>query len=99
MAMLETVQRLMEAGVGALSITRERAEKIFDEMVRRGQTEKTGREQFVKDLVDAAGATRSDLEELVAGQVHKVMVRLNLPTREDLARLEAKLDELLKREC
>jgi polyhydroxyalkanoate synthesis regulator phasin len=96
--MLETVQRLMEAGLGAVSITRERAEKIFDEMVRRGQMEKTGREQFVNDLVNAAGETRNDLEGLVADQVHKVLVRLNLPTREDLARLEAKIDQLLARE-
>jgi poly(hydroxyalkanoate) granule-associated protein len=95
--MLDTMQRLMEAGLGAFSMTREKAEKIFDEMVRRGQMEKAGRDQFVKDLVDAAGQTRSELEEIIAGQMHKVLVRLNLPTREDLARVEAKIDQLLQR--
>jgi poly(hydroxyalkanoate) granule-associated protein len=96
--MLETVQRLMEAGVGALSITREKAEKIFDELVHRGQMETTGREQFVKDLIDAAGQTRTELEDLFGTQMQKILVRLNLPTREDFARLEAKIDQLLKKE-
>ncbi len=96
--MLDTVQRLMEAGLGAFSVTREKAEQVFDEMVRRGQMEKGGRDQFVKDLVDAAGQTRSEMETLIASEMHKVLVKLNLPTREDLARVEAKIDQLLQRE-
>jgi len=95
--MLNALQRLMDAGLGAASLTRERAEQIFDEWVRRGQAERGNREQFVSDMADAAGQTRRDVEDILADQMYKVMTRLNIPTRDDLLRLEAKVDQLLSR--
>jgi len=96
--MFETLDKLMLAGLGALSMTRERAEKIFDDYVGRGQTAKEGRTGFVKELMDTAEKTRTDLEKLVAEQLQKTADRLNLATREDIQRVEAKLDQLLSRE-
>jgi polyhydroxyalkanoate synthesis regulator phasin len=93
--MFETVNRLMLASLGALSMTRERAEKIFDEYVQRGQTERGDREGFVRDVMDTAERGRRELEEMIDRQVQKTVSRLNLATQEDVARLEAKLDQLL----
>jgi polyhydroxyalkanoate synthesis regulator phasin len=95
--MLDTMQRLVDFGIGALNMTRERAEKLFDECVRRGQADRGHREQFVRDLMDAAEQTRQDLENLVSRQVERVLARLNIATREDLLRLEHKIDQLLTR--
>jgi polyhydroxyalkanoate synthesis regulator phasin len=38
--MFETLDKLMLAGLGAVSMTRERAEEIFDEYVSRGKVAK-----------------------------------------------------------
>jgi polyhydroxyalkanoate synthesis regulator phasin len=94
--MFESINRVVLAGLGALSMSRERAEKIFDEYVRRGQAEKADRSGFVKDLMDSAEKARKDLEDLVAKQVRQALAALNVATREDIERLEAKVDELLK---
>jgi len=93
--MFETLDKLMLAGLGTLSMTRERAEKIFEEYVRRGQAVKDSRTGFVKDLMDAAEKTRKDLEKLVSNEVHQTVEKLDLATREDLKRVEEKLDQLL----
>ena len=90
--MFETLDRMMLAGIGALSMTRERAERIFDDYVKRGQMEKESRSGFVRDLMDSADRARADLERLVGEQVRKTLINMDLPTREDIARLEAKLD-------
>ncbi|MFW6061320.1 MAG: phasin family protein [Planctomycetota bacterium] len=92
--MFEMMDRMMMDGVGAMSMTRERAEKIFDEYVSRGRIEKDRREGFVNDLLASADKTRRDLEGVVARQVHETIVRLDIPTREDIQRLEQKLDEV-----
>ncbi|HEC02387.1 MAG TPA: polyhydroxyalkanoate synthesis regulator [Phycisphaerales bacterium] len=96
--MFETLDKMMLAGLGAISMTRERADKIFDEYVGRGKVEKENRTGFTKALMDAAEKNRSELERLVATQVRETLETLNLPTRDDLQRLEQKLDELLGRE-
>jgi poly(hydroxyalkanoate) granule-associated protein len=95
--MFETLDKIRLAGIGAFSMTRQRAEELFDEMVRRGEVEKMTKKGFVEDLMDAAAKTRQDVEQAIGKQLEEAMVRLNLPTKSDLARIEAKLDELLKK--
>ncbi len=92
--MFETLDKMMLAGLGAISMTRERAEKIFDEYVSRGKVEKESRTGFVKDIMDAADKNRQELEKLISKQVREAVNHLNLPTRDDIERLEQKIDKL-----
>lgn len=94
--MLESVDKLMTAGLGALNMTRKKAEDIFEDLVRQGQAQKGRRTGFVKDALDAADKTRRNLEDLVAKQVHQALSKVDLPSKQDVARLEKKLDQLLK---
>ena len=106
--MFETLDRLMLAGLGALSMTRERAEKIFDEYVSRGEAERQTRSGFVREVMESAERTRGELERLVSEQVRQTVKSLQVATQEDvqrierematksdLLRLELKLDQLL----
>jgi len=92
--MFETLDKLMLAGLGALSMSRERAEKIFDEYVAKGQAAKDTRSGFVKEVMDSADRTRSELETLVSKQVAQTVDNLQLAGKADIQRLEQKLDEL-----
>ncbi len=96
--MFETLDKVLLAGLGALSMTRERAEKIFDEYVSRGEAERGSRSGFVKELLDHAEKSRRDFEKLVSGQVQTAVKKLSLASQDDLRRLEKKLDQLLKKE-
>jgi polyhydroxyalkanoate synthesis regulator phasin len=96
--MFETLDKVLLAGLGALAMTRERAEKIFDEYAQRGEAERGNRGGFVKDLMDNAEKARKELERLIGEQVKAAVDKLELATKEDAHRLEKKLDELLKQE-
>ena len=93
--MFETLDKMMLAGLGALSMTRERAEKVFDEYVSKGQTARESRSGFVKEVMDGAERTRSELEKLVSSQVQQTVDSLQLASKADVQRLEEKLDQLL----
>lgn len=96
--MFETLDKMMLAGLGAISMTRERAEKIFDDYVSRGKIEKESRTGFVKAMMDAADKNRSELEKLIANQIRETVEHLNLPTLDDIQRLEQKIDKLSGKE-
>jgi len=96
--MFETLDKVMLAGLGLLSMTRERAEKIFDEYAARGQAERGSRSGFVKELMEHAEKARKDLEKMISDQVAKAVGALNLATKDDVAKVEKKLDKLLKQE-
>lgn len=51
--MFETLDKLMMAGMGAMSMTKEKAEKIFDEAVKKGMAEKEHKQGFVKEMLDS----------------------------------------------
>jgi poly(hydroxyalkanoate) granule-associated protein len=93
--MFETFDKLMLAGLGALNMTRERAEKMFDEYVNKGQAMKETRSGFVKDMMDGAERTKAELQKLVADQVRQTVNGLHLASKDDIERLERKIDELL----
>jgi len=93
--MFETLDKLMMAGVGALTMTRERAEALFDEAVSKGQATREGRSGFVKEVMSNAERTRAEFQRLVADQIRQTITNLNLATKDDLLRIELKLDQLL----
>lgn len=93
--MFETLDKLMLAGLGAMSMTKEKAESIFDEYVEKGKAQKEHRAGFVQDLMDQAEKAKSDLEKTISEQLDKAMAKQPLVTKEDLKRIEQKLDQLL----
>jgi polyhydroxyalkanoate synthesis regulator phasin len=95
--MFETIDKLMFAGLGAVSMTRQRAEEIFDECVKRGQTVQENKTRFVKDLMDSAEKTRADLAKMISDQVQKAAGKLQLANQQDVQRIEEKLDQILKK--
>ncbi len=96
--MFEAIDKLMLAGLGAMSMSRERAEQIFEEYVEKGKTQKTAKSGFVKEMMDTADKTRENLGKVVSEHVRETIGKLDLATREDIERLESKLDQLLQKE-
>jgi polyhydroxyalkanoate synthesis regulator phasin len=92
--MFETLDKMMTAGLGAMTMTKEKAEKIFDEYVAKGQAAKDSRTGFVKEVMDSAEKTRGEFEKMINEQVRKVIDSMNLATKEDIQRLEDKIDSM-----
>ncbi|MBC8481835.1 MAG: hypothetical protein H8D47_04135 [Planctomycetes bacterium] len=96
--MFESIDKLMLAGLGALSMTKEKAEKIFDEYVKKGEVEKDKKSGFVKDLMESADKSRQELEKTVSDQVAQSFKKIKIATSEDIERIEKKIDLLLDKE-
>ena len=95
--MFEALDKIMLAGLGAMSMTKEKAESIFDDYVEKGKAQKEHRDGFVKDVMDHAEKAKGDLEKVISEQVEKAMSKQPMATKEDIKRIEARLDELLKK--
>ena len=93
--MFETLDKIMLAGLGAMSMTKEKAEEIFDEYVEKGKAQKEHRAGFVQDLMDRAEKTKGDMEKVISEQIDKALAKQPMATKDDIKRLEAKLDQLL----
>ena len=93
--MFEALDKIVLAGLGAMSMTKEKAEQIFDEYVEKGKAQREHRAGFVKDLMEQADKAKADLEKVISEQLEKAMAKQPLATKEDIKRIEDKLDQLL----
>lgn len=91
----EIIDRILLASIGAMFLTRERAEEIFDDYLQKWEAEKAVRGTLVEDLIKRSQEAHKELEMILADHVKEMAKKLNLAKNEDLVRVERKIDRLL----
>jgi poly(hydroxyalkanoate) granule-associated protein len=105
----ESAQQIWLAGVGAFSRAQAEGTKLFDGLVKEGlgleQTMRKfagGRAEVVRDVVESrvgqarerATDTWDKLEKVFEDRVQRALVKLGVPSREDLNDLSARVETL-----
>jgi polyhydroxyalkanoate synthesis regulator phasin len=80
------------AGIGLLSMTREKAQGIIDELSHEGELQKGEVKQWVDQLSDRGEEERQALRKLIRDEMKKVLDEMGLATKEDLKELLKKQD-------
>lgn len=94
---MDNFKRVFLAGVGALSLSKEKAKKIADELIQEGKLkEKEGR-RFAKEMMDKAEVLRQDVEKKVKSHVDQAYHKINVGTQEQLKKMEKRLHDLEKK--
>lgn len=87
-------KKMFLAGLGTMSLSREKAEAIVDELVKAGQIkEKEGR-KLLDEIMQKAEGVRKDVEQKVTAQARAAYSKLNLATLEQLKKMEKRIQQL-----
>ena len=81
------------AGIGLLSMTREKAQKIIEDLSHEGEVQKSEVKQWVDQLSDRGEEERQALRKLIRDEMKKVMDDMGLATKEDIQKLLEKQDQ------
>ncbi len=81
-------------GLGALTITKEKAEEMTEMLVNKGEMSRDEAQKVTNEFVEKGKKEKEALQDTVNSELNKVMNEANLANKEDIARLEAKIDEL-----
>jgi polyhydroxyalkanoate synthesis repressor PhaR len=91
------------ASIGALHVTKEKAEKIIDDLIRRGELDKSDRKKAVMELLEKAEKSTTEFGKKVskeASKAQKEVVRFvedyKLVKQTDFKKLQAKVDKLAR---
>jgi len=95
--MSDLIKNVVLTGLGVLSLTREKAENLAKDLIRKGELSETEEAKFVKDLMKKAERAGGEIEEKIEKTVRKTLKKLNIPTRKDLDEIKQKLDKLSKK--
>ena len=96
--MLETIRKILLAGIGAIALSQEEVEKIVNKLIERGEiAEKDGR-KLIKDLMQKRRKKDEDTlagaEDEVESRMEGVMARMNIASKSDIDALSDKISAL-----
>jgi polyhydroxyalkanoate synthesis regulator phasin len=91
-------ERSVLAGIGVLSMTHEKAQKIVDELIRRGEVQKDEAKDWVDSLVQRGDEERQSLRKLIRDEVKSTLDELGLATKQELQDLASRMEDLNKQE-
>ncbi len=100
---MSVLKNTILASIGVIQVTKEKAEKIIDDLIKKGELDKSDRKKAVMELLEKTEKSTSQLKEKIskgADRTQKefanLVKSLNVAKQSDLKSLEAKVDKLTK---
>ena len=87
-------KRYLEIGASVLGMTRERAESIVRDLVASGEVAKGQATKAADWLVERGRTGSEEIADLIRREIREQIAALGLATKDDVARLEARIEEL-----
>ena len=81
----------MDAGLAFTQMTRSRARAIVQDMVKAGELQRDQTQEWVDDLLERSRKNTEQMLDLVRKEVREQLASMGLATKDDIARLEARL--------
>ncbi len=95
-ATVDVFKKTLLAGLGLFDLTREKAEKIVDDLVKRGELAKGEKAAAVKELLKGHDERMKKLKEKIDEQVEKVTKKIKGVEKKDFEELSQRLEDLAK---
>ena len=94
--MLDLLKKTLLTGIGIAALTKEKVEEVAKKIAKEGKlTEEEGK-KLVKDMLKESEETRKDMENKIEELVKKGLEKLDIPSKEDLKRIEIRIRKLEK---
>ena len=90
MIIAEIIKKAMLVGLGA----QEKAKEFVEELVKAGELSKSEASTLVKEWTSKAEESTKEFDKRVKETVANVLEKLNIPAREDMEKLEKKVQAL-----
>lgn len=87
MTLFESIRRALMAGLGV----QEKVKELVDELVKKGELSETQGAQLVKEWTDKVGKSGDNLGQSITDIINKTLEKMNIPTREEIERIDKKL--------
>ena len=92
--MKEMLKNALYVGLGAAFLTKEKIEELKADLIEKGKMSQEEGKQFVDDLLRKSEKAKDQLELWINKRVEDRIKQLNLATKDEIAELERKIEEL-----
>jgi polyhydroxyalkanoate synthesis regulator phasin len=93
MTIFDVVRNAILAGFGV----QEKVKEFIDELVKKGELSESQGAKLVKEWTEKADKSTADLSKTISDIVSKTLEKMNIPTKDDIERLNKKIQNLSMR--
>ncbi|ANY73972.1 phasin family protein [Paenibacillus ihbetae] len=95
--MSDLFKKAISLGLGLTVVSKEKVEKIVDDLVKRGELAPTESKALVNRLIERGEEEQSQIKTYIYEQVQRVLSELDVPKGTDVASLEQRIAVLEKK--
>ncbi len=92
--MFKLGRKMFLGGLGLASLTKERANEIAQDLIKKGELSQSESKEFVIDIMDKAEKEKDRLIEKIKPEIDKSLEKMNFASKKCVDNLEKKIDEL-----
>lgn len=93
MTVFDAVRKALLAGFGV----QEKVKEFIDELVKKGELSESQGAKVVKEWTEKAGKSSAELSKSLSDLVSKTLEKMNLPSKDDIEKLNKKIQSLSAR--
>lgn len=90
--MKELITNILLAGIGAMVITKEKAEDIMGELIQKGSVSRDEAKAVIDSLVEKGEKEKKNFLESIRLEVRKTIEEMGIPSREEFEALKKKVE-------
>ncbi len=91
---MDIIRKAVFLGLGAISLTKDKADEIVDDLIKRGEVASAERFKTVDRLLKEADKQEKELQRRIDSTVQKVVADMGLATRRDLEEIAETLKKI-----
>jgi polyhydroxyalkanoate synthesis regulator phasin len=91
-----TLKKILLAGLGIYSLTKEKAQELMHDLIKRGELSKDEGSKFVKAMMDKAEEEGAFLKKTIDERVSQAFARFKPGYDDELKNLATKIDKLTR---
>lgn len=95
--MLEEIRKALQTGLGAVLLTKEKAEEISRKMVKEAKLSKEDANTLKQELLSSGERQWNEMEQSLSAAIKKAVTKLDIGKRSELQEIREKVENLEKR--
>lgn len=92
--MKDTIKKGMALGLGLAVASKEQAQKMMDDLVKKGEMTRQESKEFMNDALKKGEEKQTEMDSMMHERMAKMLSDLNVATKEEVKRLEHRIVEL-----
>lgn len=94
---MNILKNLMHLGLGTFAVTKEKAETLANELIKKGEITKGEGKKLIDHLVIKGKKNKKEIESHIEKTLKTNLHKLNIPTKKEVNELKAEIKALKKK--